>query len=422
MPDYDPIKEDFKVLAELDCIDELVVLTKRLLELSTEQIEDCNLPGETYDQLRDCMGVAGEALNSSDLTPAQKVISFWEWQLADDYDLIDEVPDPTNDKKLKQDDWRSIADHFIDRLQTTPVQNDQVGFISSYRRSRILDKVVLALKSANAIPQAIELMEEELPHCQNHVELVELLIEIEDFDRAKHWVVSGRREFQDSYRGIESELLKKWREIAILQDDLALAASVTIFFFIDDCGATTYEHARDACQKVGKWDQIRPLLLNFLETGIFDPTDPNWPLPPTGFDDIDRHYKKSYHPRYREIINIALAENRMDDAVDWFHKAPVDRMSGFGVEIAPKIKDSHPEVALNIWKRKIHSLIEETKVRAYEEAMPYLKQVRDLMSENGQGAEYEQFVVNIRTAHGKKRRLMQELDMLEQGHKKILSG
>ena len=420
LPDYDQFKEDFSILAEMGSADVLLQLATELLDLSTEQLNESDPPAETYEQLRDCMRIAGTALNSSDFSPALKVITVWEWQLLDEFDLLADAPRPENEISLSQDDWRLVANHFIRRLHEDPIHTDQENYIARYRRSRLLNRATEALESADAYSEVVQLMESELPHCQNHVELVDLLIQNMDFERAKHWIASGRREFRDSYPGIASDLLLRWQGIAIRQNDLALAASVAAYFFMQRCDLTNYELVREACQKLSKWDQIRPVLLEFLESGKFNPAEGNWSLPAIGLDDVDQPIEKPHHPRYPELIDIALAENRFDDAVDWFHKAPNHIVSGLDVEIAPKIQDSHPEVALEIWERNIHDLISQVKTKAYQAAMPYLKLMRELMTANDQVNRFERFVKSLRATHKNKRRLMQELDTLEHGNKKIL--
>lgn len=412
IPNYSEIRDDFQDLAELGLDSELLKLAGQLADLGTEQVMVCDPPGEIYEQLRDCMTIAGAVLESSELTQAQKVATYWEWRLIDEFDLTMGIPEPA-DVKLGPDDWRVVANHFMNLLNETPPEENDV--ITSHRRKNMLNRAIEALKAANAIKEVVELMESELPFAQDHRELVDFLIEIREFERAKYWIVQGRQTFKRSNRDIANELLRKWRDIAIHQNDFALAASVSVHFFIDKPGVDTFETVRDDCQKSGNWNQVRSILLEFLTTGTFTLTNPNWPLPGTGFDDIDQPVQRSNYPDYRELIFIAIAEGRLDDAVAWYRSAPDRTKSRVGIEIAPKIKDSHPEVSLDIWKRRMHSLIGQSSTKAYQEAVTYLKQARDLMTANGQVAEYELFVSSIRTAYKNKRRLMQELDLLEHG-------
>ena len=118
---------------------------------------------------------------------------------------------------------------------------------------------------------------------------------------------------------------------------------------------------------------------------------------------------------------MALDEQRPDDAVRSYRQAPSGEVS-VSRTLAVAVKETHPEVTLEIWKERIESLIGTVKPKAYREAMYPLADMQSLLEEAGREEEFRAYVKVLRGRHKAKRRLMEELDFLERKHRKILEG
>ena len=412
-PDYTEIENEFRLLAELGYVTELLNLGGELMELGTEQFQETDPSEETFDQFRSCMTIVVDAMRTSELPPVDRMIAYWGLMLNDQYDILAEAEAPINGTKLSQQDWLSVAEEFTNRLKSMPVKSEENSLSSDYDRHRVMQRAIDALKAGDAFDEAIELMESELPHCHNYVELVDLLIETRDIEKAKRWVIDGRLATKNTFRGIAHQLAEKMREIAILEENLPQASAITASFFFRQPSVSSFLAVKDSCQTSGEWKKVRDVLLVFLETGFFSPTASDWPLPKTGLG-RDEPIQRKYHPDYRLLIDIALEEKRLNDALKWYQQAPRDLVDE--LKIASALKDFQPDIALDIWRTKIDDLIATVNVKAYLRAMPLLGEMKELMRKEGRSTEFQQYVNRLRVQHKNKPRLMREIDLVESGH------
>ena len=205
----------------------------------------------------------------------------------------------------------------------------------------------------------------------------------------------------------------------MLEEKWPQVAALAVYFFLHDGGVDPFLAVKDACERIETWDEVRPALLQFLETGAFDPTREDWPLPETGLG-AAVPIQRNYAPYFRRLMAIAIEENRLDDAVALYRQAPLREVSGH--QLADILKDSQPAVAVEIWQREIEYLIQQVDVSSYLEAMPLLSNVKDLMEHEGWSDEYRQYVAELRSRHKRKSRLIKEIDLVELSHQRILDS
>ncbi|NUO10098.1 MAG: hypothetical protein HUU08_15760 [Candidatus Brocadia sp.] len=78
----------------------------------------------------------------------------------------------------------------------------------------------------------------------------------------------------------------------------------------------------------------------------------------------------------------------------------------------PKVSGNCPDEALKIWCDLAEDQIALTKPSAYETAVGYLKQARDIYRKTHRRKEWESFVAVLREANKKKTRIIQNLRTL----------
>ena len=417
IPDYQNIIYEFKALAQNGFVGELLALGEELLTLGIAQLEESSEDEEVQNQLAECMELVMSAVQASDMSASDKVIEYLELRLIDDWYLIPETPDPRENNQLRESDWKLVAQHFIDRMESTPIQLSEGSDSFDYSRGRILDLAVHALRKASALDQAVQLMESEIANCNKYVELVDLLIEMEDLERAKRWIVQGVSTTKAPYHHWVNVLSEKMREIAVKESDWQLAAAIAARFFVEHPDVSSYQAVKDSCPNTSSWLRIRYFLMGYLESGSLDPMDPRWPLPRTVLC-ISESTQSKYHPQYRILIDIALEEGRLNEAVSWYQQAPYQQVDH--LKVAEGVKDSHPEIAIEIWREKIEDLIDTVNVKAYLQAMPILRTFKRYTVDSGRIDEYEQFVAYLQETHKKKPRLMSEIELVESGSKRIV--
>ena len=174
----------------------------------------------------------------------------------------------------------------------------------------------------------------------------------------------------------------------------------------------------EACEDIGCWPEVRRAVMVFLEKGR-RPEDGGsrtaWPLPaPEVVSDRDRAFRPGF-PLFGVLIDIALQEKRLDDAVALYKQQTEGhrRRGSRDKEVARAVEKSHPDVALTIWERLARQQIDLVKPAAYEVAAGHLRRMRRIYQQTGRAAEWQELITAIRHEHKRKRRLMEVLDSLE---------
>lgn len=185
--------------------------------------------------------------------------------------------------------------------------------------------------------------------------------------------------------------------------------------FLNATTTDNYQLAKTSCKNSKCWQKVEPKLLQFLETGDSPLSADDWPLPATKLKIPKRRNQRDF-PAYNDLIDIALHEKRIKDALCWFQQAPHKHYHAD--TIAHVVQKLHPNISLDIWQRKIERLIAQAKPRAYRDATPYLKKVKKLMQSIKLSDDYRHYILQLRTQHKAKRRLFEELEALENQGKK----
>ncbi len=133
-------------------------------------------------------------------------------------------------------------------------------------------------------------------------------------------------------------------------------------------------------------------------------------MPATGLQWSGSRFPRTF-PDHNDLIAIALYESRIEDALRWFREAP--NQNYHAEAVAKAVAETHPDVSLEVWRRKAENLIARVQPRAYQEAVPYLSRMEKLLQSIGRGDEYRDYFSALRLRHKAKRRLMEELDRLE---------
>ena len=410
IPDYSPIKKQLETLLRSGHTEAVLELGEELLTLGNAQAEESDDEGETASELATCLAVVLNALNKSQQPGAEKMIWFWDKLLHDDFALFDGLTPPIDHAAMTRADWRQVAEEFTHRLDQCPKpENTTAPFSKKYHRERILKYAVKALSQAGEGQRATKLMVDELAYCENYVELVAHLLANKDHDQAEYWAYKGFNKTIQTYPGIAWSLLDRLVDIAGQRKDWSQVAALRVCAFLQMPSLENYKLAQKSCKKARSWSRTRDKLLNFLETGQSPLSADDWPLPDTALKSpATKRGRKE--PDFSALIEIALYEKRSEDALRWFQQEP--RRSYHDEAIAQAVKKTHPDVSLKIWQDKAEALIARVKPSAYREAMPYLKKMQSLMRSLKCDDDYRRYIAGLRRQHKAKRKLMEELDAL----------
>jgi uncharacterized Zn finger protein len=81
--------------------------------------------------------------------------------------------------------------------------------------------------------------------------------------------------------------------------------------------------------------------------------------------------------------------------------------------VAAAVAKSHPQRALEIYRRKLDATLPRADVSAYEAAASYLKELQPVMKSLGKQSEWTTLLTEIREKYRNRPRFMEILDKLE---------
>lgn len=108
------------------------------------------------------------------------------------------------------------------------------------------------------------------------------------------------------------------------------------------------------------------------------------------------------------LVQVLLHENR-DDAA-WSAALAHGCVESLWLALAKRRESGHPRDAVEIYRRKVASLLRGTGNAIYEEATDYLQGIARLRASTEDEAAFQALITDIRTTHKRKRNLMKLLD------------
>jgi uncharacterized Zn finger protein len=426
-PDLSSIHKRFDLLVKSGHADEVLELGLELLDQSEDLIERYDHDGEVSMDLAPCMEIVLNTVEDSSLSPSQQILWLIDASHADPYDIIYDVNQYLNREKYDMPAWSEAADVLLGRLSKRPTKKQRDDVAPSYRRQRVMNRAIQALENSDREKEIIPLLEQEAPITDCYELLVDRLVAANRTEEAKKAAIDGTRKTRGKYDGIAWRLAEKLREIASAEKDHPLAAAYRALEFFDRPSLHLYQPLKEDLHNADLWPSVREGLLNFLETGIRpDMASTNgqqnkaskppkgWPLPaPEVPADMVTAGRRIF-PDAETLVHIAIYELRNDDALKWFKRVKKASWgNSLDLTVAKAVKETHPYVSLEIWKKSAEREIGHVKPAAYKVAGAYLAEMRSVYEQVNRCEEWTAYVLALRTTHKRKTRLMEVLDSVE---------
>ncbi|MCX5914319.1 MAG: hypothetical protein NTV04_20595, partial [Deltaproteobacteria bacterium] len=396
--------------------DDVVSLGKDLLEAGKRQVEMSHDEGDTGREVSSCLEVVFRALPQSSLPPVEQMLWAVDADLEDQYELCYGAKSFW-DKKHKALDWSVLADRLQERLNSLPSKKGEDDFSTKYRRDKLSNWVIYALENAGRKDEILPLCRKEVEITGSYPRLVEWLREFKRYKEAEEWIDKGIKATRAKWPGIAAGLRNALREMREKEGDWLQAASFRAEDFFQAPSLETYKELEKAAQKAKVWPEVRSAAMAYLETGKHPEKSPSWPLPETGITSI-RESRSSSFPVTEALIDIAMAEKRIEDVLRWYDQRKPKKSYWLGDsykedQIATAVAGQYPDRAVAIWKKVAEEEIALTKPKAYEAAAVYLRKAKKLMGKMEKKEEWQKYIAGLRRANERKRRFVEILDRLE---------
>jgi uncharacterized Zn finger protein len=396
------------------CADDVVRLGSKLLDKGTEQVEQSDDEGDTTIEISRAMTFVFKALAVSTMPDADKLEQAIDFGMRDEYELCEGF-DQFMKRRFAKRAWSEVADRLLARLKTQLPSKAEDAFSRDYRRDRLASTVIDALERAGRADEAVAVCFQEAEVTKSYERLVKKLRELKRFDEAEEWIRKGVKATCQKLPGIASSLQKELVAIRQQQKDWPYVAALCADSFFEDPGLQSYKELRSASEKAKVWKEVKPDCLAFLETGLNPRTKQGWLLPETGMAGTGLR-RGGKPPRTDVLINIAIEEKRIDDVLHWHGalKRPGDGWYGFDRDdrVAKAVVRQYPDKAVAIWKEIAEGFIAQTNVRAYGNAVAYLKKARKALDDIGRMGEWSGYLGKLTETNRKKPRLVQMLNVL----------
>lgn len=421
LPDYSHVLEQLRNLLASGYADEVVKLGEQLFEEGHYQVEQSHDDGETAQAISACLEVVFEALPRSSIPRPEQLLWYLSRKLTDEYDILGDPPTIYDNPAYTIADWQVVADN-IERQLAKMAKPKSSSFINTYRRKAVMDQLLDAYSFSGNEKKIIPLLEKEVKYCQCYTQLVDALVQQGDRERARAWCIEGHKQAHKGLPGLADNLQQRLCQMAKEEKNFKLVAAYLVDDFVRHPSRESYRNVAEVSQSIGLWPEIRTALLTYLETGKAPAESKSstttWPLPEpeTGSQRLTKNDRPQKNESLALRIQIALLEKRYDDAAALYQQLLQSgryRNTQLDNELAKAVQDTHPDLALQIWRTGAQRLIDEVKPSSYPGAAGYLMKMQRLYEKLGKDDTWAILLQQIRKEHKAKRRLMEVLNDLE---------
>lgn len=430
----DRLKAMLQALVASGQADAAVRLGPELLAAGTRALE-YEHEAESTEAIGACLDVLFRALDRTSMSPADRIEWVLDMALADEYELCCEGFENLWEQDYAKGDWSEVCDRLTQRLDARekPRRDDERS--GDYRRDVLVNWLIHALEKADRRNEVIPLCEQEAPITFSYNRLVDRLMAERKWDDARRWCRQGIETIADRYPGLQAELREQLRTINQRSGNPLGGLAIQAEEFFARPGAEGFQALCNAARGLGVGEEVDAWARHYLQVGRRPRSgrkrkgepETAWPLPSPEVE-IPAAFGEIKAPMADVLMRLAIAEKKPNEVVKWYdHDSRTKaehwlRDFSLDDQVADAIVSTHPERAVAIWKDLAENLIALVKPRAYQDAVPYLRQARDVLSRSGREGEWQEYLAALRQQNKRRPRCMEELDRLEGGRRRIIDG
>ncbi|PKK88562.1 MAG: hypothetical protein CVV64_18345 [Candidatus Wallbacteria bacterium HGW-Wallbacteria-1] len=416
--DFDEIESNLASLLDKGEADEVLELGRELLIRAIHHQEATNGCDNLEWEISDVLQVLQNALDQSERPPLEKL--RWIMNLVQD-DRTELTAGITG--YLLRNHPKKVAGLFLEelegRLKSLKCKDFESNYEYLFRRDTLVNLIIHFLKSLDLNDKVLALCISEAEKHQKYERLIRYLLELKEFDKALKWIRVAAKTEKSTILDSETDLMEIYLMILRKKRQWPQVAAFMVQKFCHETNTMIFDNCQKACERLGVWMEVRPALMNYLETGQLPWLTQGWPLPSSGLP----YHKNAYccFPNYIVLIDLAIRENRIHDILKWYDH-PKRNSSGsefIDSKVAMALQKAHPMRSVEIWKSRAERLINSKNPENYEDAGKYLADIKKLMNQINRQEDWDTYLESLKTEHRRKSRLMKVLDKLERKTKSV---
>ena len=290
--------------------------------------------------------------------------------------------------------YRKLAQQEWDKLPALK-PGEKESFDS--RRWRVTSMMESLAYANDDIEELVAIKTRDLSNQYNYLQIAEIYREDRQYDKALEWAERGLKDFSKEKpdRRLEEFLADEYHRCGRHDE----AMKIIWRQFEADADLSNYKKLKEHAEKVGRdeWNSTwREKALAHIRREIAE--NKKKKKDPWFFRPVDNSL----------LVQIFLFENGAEEA--WQEAMSGGCSESLWLELAARREKEHLAGGLAIYQDRIAPKIEETSNQAYEQAVQWLKKVKELMSRIGRDDEFSDYLAQLRVNYKVKRNFIKLLD------------
>jgi hypothetical protein len=390
---------------------DLVEYSISAIERVAEMIDDSD--GQLGVAFEDLQELHRDACERADLDPAQLAERLFERLMTSEYDLfwdaVELYAPLLGEVGLRR--YQELAEAEWERLPPLrrSDQRDEPRFglwlatehdgEDRTRRLRVTHAMELLAARSGDLDRLVAALSRDLSQPYSFLRVAEACAEAGREDDAIHWAEQGLAAFPDRR---DPRLVRFLADAHGRRAKHARAAELMWSLFEESPRLTEYQDLKPHAERAGLWSEARERALDLLRDRAARAQS----------ELRRRGYPESPYWDASELVRVHLWEEDVDAALSEARANGCSRE--LWLTLAERLRASRPEEALAIYLSQVEPAIGGKNRSAYQAARKLLVEIRWLMAHTGQAERFAPYLEQLRTAHQRKRSLMELLDGLEQ--------
>ncbi len=375
---------------------ELAEYALKEVEEAMQSVDDSS--GEMSGILDSLQELHHDACKRAKPDPVELAERLFERELESDWEVFlgaaETYADVLGEKGLER--YRELAEAEWARVPALePGQKDDHSS-KRFHITRMME--TLAMESGD-IEALIAVRSRNLSLAYHYLQIAEIYRAAKKYDQALEWAERGVKAFPErtDWR-LRDFLAEEYHRQGRHDEAMALiwAQFIESNFYLEN-----YQKLKLHADRTAEWPKWREQALAFVRGGL------------TKAEKSQPTSRGSWWVQagYSDLVKIFLCEK--DPEAAWHEAQEGGCSNDLWLELADAREKAHPEEALPVYQRQIEPLVNQKNNQAYEQAVRYVRKVRDLMNRLGRGAEFAVYLENLRKAHKAKRNFMALLNQIK---------
>jgi len=287
-------------------------------------------------------------------------------------------------RELAETEWRKIKPRR---------KGDDLFDGHRFRITSLMEKLAEADGDTEKL---VEIKSHDLSSSYRYLEIAEILKKAKQPDQALSWAERGLQAFAERP---DSRLRDFLVDAYLKQQRSDEALQLTWVQFEERPALEAYKKLQRVAGKLGIWPEQRERALNRVEEAIASRAAK-----------ISHWQKKAAQPNYSLRLEIALWEKDLDAAWTAAQRGLCDR--DLLVDLAGKLDASRPDDAIQLYRRVVPTIVEQTNNAAYEEGITLVKKVGKILKREDKSEEFNAYLTELRIRFKPKRNFIKLLDKI----------